>query len=110
MSCLREIEQPPHWDHTAPDGAYFNRMLLRDANSVVPQHSHTEAHTTLIVRGALRAWRDGKLLGDFCAPHAIYIPAWIKHTFMSLEQDTEAWCIFRESPVTHEEHQLERVA
>jgi quercetin dioxygenase-like cupin family protein len=108
MSCLHTIEQPPHWSHTAPDGAYFNRMYLKEKGTLVPQHSHTEPHTTLLVQGKLRAWRENELLGDFEGPTAIYIPAMIKHTFQSLEPETLAYCVFSKSPVMHEEHQISK--
>ena len=110
MSCLH-VTTERQWDHTAPDGAYFNQMHLKEANSKVAQHSHTEAHTTLLTRGSLRAWRDGELLGDFAAPAAIFIPARVKHEFMSLEADTLAFCVFARTPVMHEGHPLlQRVA
>jgi quercetin dioxygenase-like cupin family protein len=82
-------------------------MKLDEAGLIVPQHSHTEPHTTLLTSGALRAWRGGELLGDFHAPSAIYIEAFIKHKFVSLEKNTLAFCVFSKPPVTHETHDLQ---
>lgn len=104
----RDVKQPPHWDYTAPDGAYFNRMELEEQGTIVPQHSHTADHTTLLVAGSLRAWREGELLGDFHAPNALFIPALHKHTFQSLVPNTLAYCVFAKAPVVHEEHQIVR--
>lgn len=108
-SCVPEYElfHPPAWSHESDDGAFFNRMFLAKSNVFVPQHSHTKAHTTLITEGSMRVWRDGVCMGDYTAPAAVYIPAEIKHSFMSLEPDTCAYCVFSASPVTHEEHLLD---
>jgi hypothetical protein len=95
--CAERITQ---WDFAAPNGQYFNMMKLSDRGMLVPQHSHTEPHTTLLVAGSLRAWRGDELLGDFTAPAAIYVEAKAKHTFVSLEPNTLAYCVFSQLPVT----------
>lgn len=58
----------------------------------------------------MRAWKDGVLLGDFTAPHFIFIPAHTKHRFQTLEDGTIMWCIHNISRTgaveIAEEHQL----
>lgn len=113
MSCVNyeAVEQPPVWDRTTTDDVFIKQMYLAKAFTLVPQHSHEYAHTTLLARGKVRVWQDGELLGDFEAPDTILIPAKTKHVFQSLENDTLLYCIhnvMRQGKVEiHETHEFE---
>jgi hypothetical protein len=109
--CLcYDAEQLPLWEENTIDGVFIKQMHLKDAGLVVPQHSHTYGHTTLLAHGKLRAWKDDELLGDFDAPAQIYIAAGAKHTFLSLVPNTVAYCIHNVSRTgrveIHESHEL----
>lgn len=109
--CSLCIEQPPIWERTTPDGVFIKQMYLKDANTLIPQHSHVYDHTSMLARGSVRVWEDGVLKGDFQAPYPLFIKARVKHTFQSLEPETLIYCIHRlhgadVSPPIHEEHQL----
>lgn len=112
-SCQLCIEQPPLWEHTAPDGVFIKQMLLKDAGMLVPQHAHVYDHTSMLAVGAVRMWSDGELVGDYAAPCPIFIKAKVKHTFLSLEPGTLIYCIHNVSRTghvdVHEEHHLKRV-
>jgi hypothetical protein len=92
MSCLT-VENSAEF--RTKDNIFVKEMNLPRVGMVVGQHAHKYGHTTLLVRGQLRAWRDGELLGEYCAPAQIFIPANTKHAFVSLEPDTLAYCIHR---------------
>lgn len=92
MSCINIADSA---EFRTEDNLYLKEMSLPITGTVVAQHAHKYGHTTLLARGKLRAWRDGKLLGDFTAPAQIFIPAGTKHAFRSLESDTLAYCIHR---------------
>ncbi len=108
--CALCAEQPPIWDHKTPDGVFIKQMLLKDAGTLVPQHAHVYAHTTMLARGKLRVWREAILLGDFEAPCSIFIEARVKHSLLSLEPDTVAYCIHNVSRTgdveVYAEHQV----
>lgn len=75
------------------DGVFIKQIHLRLAGTLVPQHAHQFSHHSMLARGSVRIWADGKEMGERTAPTAIYIPAGIKHTFLSLEPDTIIYCI-----------------
>lgn len=113
MSCAECelcIEQPPVWEHAAPDGVFIKQMYLRHSGTMVPQHAHVYAHTTMLAAGKLRVWKEGEFIGDFVAPAPIYIDAKVKHTLMALEDHTLAYCIHNTSRTgqveIHAEHQF----
>lgn len=85
--------QPESVEFYSADGVFVKMMGLRHAGVLVPQHSHTYPHLSLLARGSVRVWRDGVLLGDYAAPDAIHIQAGAKHTFLSLEPNTLVYCI-----------------
>ncbi len=90
---MRVIDQPPEVEFTLEDGVFVKQMYLAEAGSVVPQHSHEYAHTSMLAVGSVRVWCDEQLLGDFKAPRPITIKAHAKHTFLSLEPGTLIYCI-----------------
>lgn len=107
-SCLTHIRDDVQW--TTMDGVFIKGILLDKKGTIIAQHSHEYAHTSLVVRGSIRVWRDGALLGDFPSPCPIFIEAKAKHKFQSLEDDTAVYCIHNVSATgtvaIHEEHHL----
>ena len=101
--------QPPQWEHHTPDGMFIKQMYLKDQGTIIPQHAHLYDHTSMLAKGSVRAWADEQLLGDFEAPYPIFIRAHVKHTFLSLENDTLIYCIHKDAPVVVSEHSVDSI-
>lgn len=108
-----KVHLPDDVEWTTPDGIFIKGMIMAKKGTTVAQHSHTYAHTSLIVKGSVRVWAEGELKGDFKAPYAIIIPAKTKHKFQALEDGTDVYCIHNVSKTgdvkIHEENSLEFV-
>lgn len=87
------VEQPPDVQWITADRVFIKQLAIAKAGTMVPQHSHTYDHTSMLARGAIRVWCDGRYIGDFIAPQPILIGKGTKHTFMSLEDNTLIYCI-----------------
>lgn len=87
----------PNWEHRTVDGVFIKQMYLEHADTLVPQHSHQYAHTSMLAKGSVRVWAGSELLGDFKAPYPIFIKAREFHRFLSLEPDTLIYCIHNAS-------------
>jgi hypothetical protein len=69
-------------------------MPHTDAGSWAPGYYHCKYdHLSMSVSGAVRAWQDDVLLGDYAAPQTIRIPAQTTHTFLTLTPDVVIACI-----------------
>lgn len=103
-------EQPHGVEHYTADGVYIRQIVVAKANSLIPQHSHVYSHMTMLVKGSIRVWENGILKGDRAAPTGIFIKAGIKHSFLTLEDDTILYCIHnisrKGSVEIKEEHQV----
>jgi quercetin dioxygenase-like cupin family protein len=88
-----EITQPITVDITTVDGVFIRQMVVRNAGTFCPQHSHVFDHTTMLAKGQVFLWRDGCLDQRYAAPAAIVIKAGVKHLFQSLVDDTILYCI-----------------
>lgn len=86
-------EQPPDWEFIGVDGVMMKMMMLPRVGMVVPQHSHTYDHYTLLATGGMQVWVDGVMKEEHEAPHAILIKAGIKHMLISTQPNTLAYCI-----------------
>jgi hypothetical protein len=96
MSCtaFKHKKQPPVWDHKTTDDVYIKRLYLETPFSVVPQHAHKYAHTTLLTAGSVKVWvGENKDFVVYNAPAVIQIPAETKHMFVNISPDTELFCI-----------------
>ena len=93
MEYDTNIEQPCGVEIKMADGVFIKQMVIKRAFTLVPQHSHTYDHTSMIAAGAVRVWRDGKIDRDYLAPTGIMIKAGVKHTFQSLADETIIYCI-----------------
>jgi len=86
-------EQPPDDLEYRIDGVFTKIMYLRNAGSLVPQHSHRYEHGSMLVRGSIKVWEDGIFTGEHRAPKMLVIKAGVKHAFLSLEPETTILCI-----------------
>ena len=111
--CGFEVDQPPDEWWLMPNGLFVKKLLIAKAGTYVPQHAHKSDHTTWLRKGLIRLWINGIFRGVRSAPSNIYIEAAIKHTFQSLVDDTEMYCIHRlvgvEYPVVVSENSFEGV-
>lgn len=92
------------------DGVFIKEMRIPKARTLVPQHSHAYDHTSMLARGSIRMWRDGAYCGEKVAPCGIFIAAGVKHSFLSLEDDTIIYCVHNlhgsEAVEVVEEHEI----
>lgn len=104
------MNQPTQIDFAEADGIFIKQIVFGEKDSLVPQHSHTYDHVSMLAVGSVRAWKDGVLLGEFKAPRSIHIDAGTKHLFQTLEPNTIIYCIHNVSrtgiPEVMEEHQI----
>lgn len=103
-------DQAETTDLRMADGVFCKTIRVRKAHRFIPQHSHSFAHVSVVVRGAVRLWRDGVLGGDFQAPIGVTIAAHVKHLFETLEDETIILCVHdigtAEGVKIDEEHQI----
>lgn len=92
-NCENLVDQPPIWEHRTVDGVFIKQMHIRQKDTLIPQHSHDHAHTSMLAAGSVRVWVEDQCIGDFKAPHPIFIEARKFHKFVSLEPDTIIYCI-----------------
>lgn len=109
MKFRRLDEQPVQTNIHMCDGLFVKHAVFAEG-SYIPQHSHSTQHLSIIATGAVRAWADGELLGDFKAPAGVVINARVKHLFLALEPMTTVLCIHRVDDdgevAIHEEHHI----
>lgn len=103
----------PHQPTTALTlygGVYALSHTVRDAGTILPQHSHTFPHLSAIMAGAVQVDADGVDLGVFEAPAFVKIAARTRHTFRTLQPDTVICCLHAvgeaEAVDIHAEHHL----
>ena len=103
----KEQGELPSFDMTV-DGVFIKRYKV-DKGVVVPQHSHTHSHVTILARGLLRVWRGEDPQHIDYVPGMIHIPAYTKHQFLALE-DSELYCVHNaDHAMVAEENRLELV-
>jgi quercetin dioxygenase-like cupin family protein len=112
MMFKRLDEQPVQTDIHLCAGLFVKHCIFAEG-TYIPQHSHQDEHISIIATGAVRAWADERLIGDFKAPAGIVIKAHTKHMFLALEPLTTVLCVHRVDetgePGIHEEHHIEFV-
>lgn len=102
-----DVPQPISTDLALYGGIFAKRHTIPKAGTYIPQHAHGYPHLSILTVGAMRAWQDGDLVGDFFAPAEIRIPAHAKHTFLALADGTTFYCIHNaEQFDVEEEHAL----
>lgn len=104
------IEQPITTDIKICDGIFIKSVLVQAKHTIIPQHSHTYAHVSMLAVGTFRVWKDNVKLGDFVAPHALLIEANAFHRFLTLTDNAQFFCIHNikdaEEVDIHAEHEL----
>lgn len=91
---VRAAEQPITTDIKIADEVFMKTMRVAKAGTIIPQHAHTYAHVSVLVRGAVRVFRtDNCQHANFEAPAGITIPANVKHLFTTLVDDTIVLCV-----------------
>ena len=94
-------------------GIYYKVYRVPDAGTLLPQHGHHFDHLTAILQGSVRAWHGEEMIGDFCAPAVVRIPAGTLHSFLTLTDDMALACIHNadhlenDEPAVADEHVLE---
>lgn len=108
------VEQPPEVEITTVDKMFIKQLFISKKGMYVPQHSHKYDHSTLLCTGSISVWADGVYKGDRTAPDIIYIQAEVKHTFLTLEDNTLMYCLHNAArpdvAAILEEHQIVEVA
>lgn len=90
---IEHPDQPTATEIKIADNLFVKQYVVLKADTWLPQHSHTYSHVSMIATGAVRVWADGKPLGEFRAPSGVVIEAGVKHTFLTLEDNTTIYCI-----------------
>lgn len=106
--AVRAACQPIGREYTTENGAFVKEMDIKQAGTVIPQHAHAYEHISYVARGSVLF--EGKPIRCGTPEAAIIVPAYKKHTFVSLEPDTLVLCIHASKPVITEEHQIARAA
>jgi len=88
-----ETPQPYETDTVTADGVFVKQISVRNAGTMLPQHSHLYDHTTLVAKGAVFVWKDGVLDKQYRAPAMLLIKAGVKHLFQTLTDDTVLYCV-----------------
>ncbi len=91
--AIRPLEEPVVENIQFIGNLYFRSVLLKEANTMIPQHDHAHDHATYIGSGKVRLWVNGKYQGDYEAGQAVEIKANQKHMFLSLEPNTRLTCV-----------------
>jgi quercetin dioxygenase-like cupin family protein len=93
-------------------GIYYRVWYVKDAGTIIPQHSHEFPHLTALMSGVVAVSRDGGEPVEYKAPATIEIPAGCKHQFTTLHPHTVLACIHNADrledgePAVRDEHHL----
>ena len=79
--------------HQADARPVRENAMVRDAGTLIAQHSHTYDHITLLACGSMRVQAGGEMLGDFTGPVGILIKAGVKHRMTTLTDGVVFCCI-----------------
>ena len=90
---MKRAPNQPTTHLTMYGGVYALSHAVKDAGTILPQHSHTFPHLSAIMAGAVQVVADGEDLGTFEAPALVKIAARTKHTFTTLRPDTVICCL-----------------
>lgn len=90
-SCLTHLDSDI--EYTSEDGVFMKGMLIPKAGTVVHQHSHKYAHTSLLALGRVEVSVGGGAGVQYTAPAFIHVPADTMHEFKSLCDNTHVFCI-----------------
>ena len=88
--------QPEEVDIKLTDDLFIKTVVVPDAGTIIPTHSHEHAHVTLLSVGSMRVTVDGDEVGVFTAsprPVAILVKAHAMHNFTTLTPGVVYSCI-----------------
>lgn len=91
--CVTIADEQPYGEEFSADGVFVKQMVIPKAGTIVPQHSHTYDHLSVLAVGTVEVWRDGVRVGEYTAPAGIVIPAHTKHLFVSLTDGAQIMCV-----------------
>lgn len=100
-------QQPSETDVRLLAGTFVKEMRVAKAGTALAQHSHNFDHVSVIVRGAVRLYRDKEHVGDYRAPWGVLIPAHSKHLFVTLADDTVILCVHDGDADIADEHVID---
>ena len=75
-------------------GIYFRSILIPEAGTWVPQHTHDESHATYCGQGSAAMYVDGEFVLKVFAGHAVEVEAGKQHAFRALENYTRLTCVW----------------
>lgn len=84
------IDGITQWD-VCVDGIFIKQISI-PKDILIPQHTHTYDHHSMLAKGRVMVWRDDENMGVFDAPMPIFIRAGVRHTFLAME-DALIYCI-----------------
>lgn len=111
MTALyRHPEQPIESDLSITADLFVKWHRIPRANTILPQHSHSYAHVSVISYGGVDLWEENSFKGTYFAPASVKVPAKRKHTFITKMDNTVILCIHRidkdGGPEIYEENSL----
>lgn len=75
-------------------GPYVMKWLnLRNAGDICVQHVHPHDHATIVTKGRIRAYIEGRCLGDFGEGEAVHVVANERHYMEALVPNSTFWCV-----------------
>lgn len=93
MNFIPHPNQPIETQIYEAHNLWVKQMRVPVRGTIMPQHSHSLSHLTMIATGGATVWVDGKWLGNFDAPCGVYIEAGKKHIFVTKHDNTVLYCI-----------------
>ena len=109
-ALYRHPEQPIETNLSITADLFVKWHRIPKAETILPQHSHSYAHVSVIAYGRVDLWEENQWCGTFHAPCSVKIAAKRKHLFVTKEDDTIILCIHRtdkfSEPEIHEENSL----
>lgn len=99
---MKRADNQPTSDLTLFAGIFLKTYTVPDAMTMLPQHSHSHPHISLIISGSVRVWCEDRLLGQFIGPAAVKIEARQKHSFLTLTPGVVFACIHATDAVDDE--------
>lgn len=97
MSHIRDLslqQAPVQYDKRTfcTDGVAINVYLKIPKGMLLPQHSHTYPHHSLIL-GTVGLYKNGIYSGDVVGPDVVYIEAGVQHSFLAKTDGVMLACI-----------------
>jgi hypothetical protein len=103
-------EQPYGVEIKLADEIFVKQIVVDRPHTMIPQHSHSYDHTSMLAVGEVEVWQGETYMGRFQAPTGILIKAHVKHSFVTLSEKVILYCIHRTDRTgeveIHEEHHL----